>query len=142
MTDRAIRDPGPAQTVETTQLSAADWLQRLSAAEVSSREFVAHVLERIDELNPRVNAVVARDDDAALAAADAADRARRDGDARPLLGLPVTVKDSIEVAGLPSTSGSFAREGFMPERDATVVARLRAAGAIVVAKTNVPEYTW
>jgi Asp-tRNA(Asn)/Glu-tRNA(Gln) amidotransferase A subunit family amidase len=109
---------------------------------VSSRELVTHVLDRIDELNPRVNAVVARDDEAALAAAEVADRARRDGDATPLLGLPVTIKDSIEVAGLPSTSGSFAREGFVPERDATVVARLRDAGAIVVAKTNVPEYTW
>ena len=66
------------------------------------------MLERIDELNPRVNAVVARDDEASLAAADLADRARRDGDSRALLGLPVTVKDSIEAAGLPSTSGSFA----------------------------------
>src|SRR5205085_9443403 len=83
-----------------------------------------------------------RDDEAAVAAADAADAARARGDARPLLGLPVTIKDSIETAGLASTGGSFAREGFVPDRDATVVARLRAAGAIVVAKTNVPEYTW
>jgi amidase len=124
------------------QDSAAGWLRRISAAEVSSRELVTQVLARIDALNPRVNAVVARDDEVALAAADAADRARRDGDTRPLLGLPVTVKDSIETAGLASTCGSFAREGFVPERDATVVARLRSAGAIVVAKTNVPEYTW
>ena len=142
MTGRANGNTKRTLWQDATQLSAAEWLRRLSAAEISSRELVEHVLERIDELNPRVNAVVARDDDAALAAADAADRARRDGDARPLLGLPVTVKDSIEVAGLPSTSGSFAREGFVPDQDATVVARLRAAGAVVVAKTNVPEYTW
>jgi len=109
---------------------------------VSARELTERVLARIDEANPRLNAVVARDDEAALAAADAADAARARGEARPLLGLPVTIKDSLEVAGLPSTTGSVARAGYVPARDATVVARLRADGAIVVAKTNVPEYTW
>jgi Asp-tRNA(Asn)/Glu-tRNA(Gln) amidotransferase A subunit family amidase len=89
-----------------------------------------------------LNAVVARDDEAALRAADAADAARRRGDVRPLLGLPLTVKDSLAVAGLPCASGSWTRREHVPAADATVVARARAAGAIVVAKTNVPEYTW
>ncbi len=60
----------------------------------------------------------------------------------PLLGLPITVKDSLETAGLVTASGSFARAGHVPRADATVVARLKAAGAFVVAKTTVPEYTW
>lgn len=122
--------------------SASEWLARLSRRELSARELVTHVLERVDRVNPRLNALVARDDEAALAAADQADEARRAGDARPLLGLPVTIKDSVEAVGLPSACGSLARAGHVPARDATVVARLRAAGAIVVGKTNVPEYTW
>jgi amidase len=122
--------------------SAADWLRRLDGGELSARELVEHVLARIDAANPRLNAVVARDDEAALAAADAADEARRRGEQKPLLGIPVTIKDSLETAGLATTSGSVARRGHVPDRDATAVARLRAAGAVVVAKTNVPEYTW
>jgi Asp-tRNA(Asn)/Glu-tRNA(Gln) amidotransferase A subunit family amidase len=59
-----------------------------------------------------------------------------------LLGLPVSVKDSIAVAGMPCLSGSFARKGHVPTHDATVVRRLREAGAIVLCKTNLPEYTW
>ena len=65
----------------------------------------------------------------------------RAGERAALLGLPVTIKDSIDVRGLPCCGGSVARAGHRPERDATVVARLRAAGAIVLAKTNVPEYS-
>jgi Asp-tRNA(Asn)/Glu-tRNA(Gln) amidotransferase A subunit family amidase len=122
--------------------SAREWLRLLGTGAVSARELTEHVLARIDAADSRLNAVVARDDEAALAAADVADEARRNGDGRPLLGLPMTIKDSLEVTGLPSTTGSFARKGYIPERDATVVSRLRDAGAIVVAKTNVPEYTW
>ncbi len=96
----------------------------------------------MDSVDPALGAVVARDDTAALEAADAADAARSAGRKAPLLGLPVSVKDSIEVTGLPCAGGSLARAGHFPAADATVVARLRAAGAIVVAKTNVPEYTW
>ena len=76
-----------------------------------------------------------------MAAAAAADAARARGERRALLGLPVTIKDSIDVRGLPCTGGALVRAGHMPQRDATVVARLREAGAIVLAKTNVPEYS-
>ena len=122
--------------------SAREWLRRLDGGQLSARELVEHVLARCDRANPSLNALVARDDAAALLAADAADAARLRGDRRPLLGLPLTLKDSLETAGLATASGSWARAGFVPDRDATVVARLRAAGAVVVGKTNVPEYTW
>ena len=113
----------------------------LARGELSARELAEHYLKRIAEVDERLHAVVAIDPDAALARADEADLARRAGDRRPLLGLPVTIKDSIDVAGLPCTGGSFARDGYIPARDATVVSRLRDAGAVVLAKTNVPEYS-
>jgi amidase len=121
--------------------SAVTWLSRLAAGELSARELAEHYLGRIAAVDGRLNAVVAVDPDAVLAGADSADAARRAGDERPLLGLPVTIKDSIEVAGMPCTGGSLARAGHVPQADATVVARLRGAGAIVLAKTNVPEYS-
>jgi len=113
----------------------------LAAGELSARELAEHYLKRIEDVDGRLHAVVACDRDRVLAAADEADRLRHEGDSRPLLGLPVTIKDSIDVEGLPCTGGSLARASYMPPVDATVVARLREAGAIVLAKTNVPEYS-
>jgi amidase len=134
--------PSTASTPSSlAEPSAAEWLSRLAAGDLSARELAEHYLARIEEVDPRLHAVVSMQPDAVLAAADAADAARRAGQERPLLGLPITIKDSIEVAGMPCTGGSLARKGFVPERDATVVARLREAGAIVLAKTNVPEYS-
>jgi amidase len=124
-----------------TEPSAREWLRRLDRRELSAHELVERVLARLDAASS-LNAVVARDDEAALAAADETDRARARGDRRPLLGLPLTIKDSIAVAGMRCASGSWARADHVPSEDATVVARVRHAGAIVVAKTNVPEYTW
>jgi Asp-tRNA(Asn)/Glu-tRNA(Gln) amidotransferase A subunit family amidase len=122
--------------------SAAEWLARLAAGDLSARELVDHYFDRIDAVNPSLNAVVGENRELVGAHASEADRLRRAGDRRPLLGLPVTIKDALDVVGFAAVGGSFAREGFRPGADATVVARLRAAGAIPLAKTNVPEYTW
>ncbi len=119
--------------------SARTWLERLAAGECSARELVADVLAQVDAADERVHAVVHRDDEAVLAAAERADAARAAGDRRPLLGLPVSIKDVLDVEGWPTTAGSLARDGHVADRDATVVARLRAAGAIPLLKTNVPE---
>ena len=121
--------------------SAAEWLDRLKNGDISSVELVEQTLSRINEVNPGLNAMVADDPETCIRQAQEADSQRRKGTELPLLGLPITVKDSIDAAGFPSTGGSFAREHFRPEKDSTVVARLRAAGAIVIAKTNVPEYS-
>jgi Asp-tRNA(Asn)/Glu-tRNA(Gln) amidotransferase A subunit family amidase len=134
MTRRTAIHPDPLP-------SARVWLERLRAREVSSRELVGHVIERIARVDAEVHAIVLLDDEGALAAADAADAARRRGEDDALLGLPLTVKDSLETAGLRSTGGSLARADHVPDRDATVVARVRAAGGIVLGKTNVPEYS-
>jgi Asp-tRNA(Asn)/Glu-tRNA(Gln) amidotransferase A subunit family amidase len=98
--------------------------------EVSAVEVVEAHLERIESLNPALNAIV-------TLAPDAVDRARSaQGD---LCGLPFTVKDTIETAGLRTTSGSRLRADYVPERDAPAVARLKAAGAILLGKTNAAE---
>ena len=121
--------------------SACEWLERLRRRDISSVELTRHVLDRLDGVS-HLNAVVSSDADAAMTQAADADAQRASGAAGTLLGLPVTVKDSLEVEGLPSLCGSLARVGHVVQQDATVVRRLREAGAIVVAKTNVPEYTW
>ena len=93
-------------------------------------------------MNPSLNAVVAMRADAALRDAEAADAVVASGAATGLLhGVPVTIKDSFDTAGLVTTWGTPGRKGFVPDADATAVARLRAAGAIVLGKTNTPEFT-
>ncbi len=106
--------------------------------EVSASEVIGAHLRRIDDVNPRINAVVQLGADAARAQARAADEAivRRDA-LGPLHGVPFTVKDWIETEGLICAAGYAERAEFIPKRDATVVARMRAAGAILLGKTNV-----
>jgi amidase len=105
-------------------------------------EVVEACLARIAEVNPRINAVVRLADDA-LDRARAADAARVRGDAiGPLHGVPFTIKDSLDTAGVVTTAGTIGWAARVPERDATVVARLRAAGGILLGKTNTPEFTW
>lgn len=118
--------------------SAGEQLRALHAREVSAVELLGATLARIDRLHARLNAVVVRDDERAFAAAQAADVALARGDARPLLGLPMTVKESLAVAGLPTTMGDPAQAGNRAAADAEVVQRLRRAGAVILGKSNVP----
>ncbi|SBW22903.1 amidase [Candidatus Protofrankia californiensis] len=122
--------------MDLTYRSASEQMQALNQREVSSRELTSAYLERIDR-HQEYNAVVTLDGDGALAAAAAADRRRAAGRAdATLLGLPVTVKDALETEGLRTTCGSMDLVGHVPGRDADAVARLRAAGAVIVGKTN------
>jgi len=109
---------------------------------VSSVEVVEAFLRRIEEINPKLNAVVQLDRQCALNAARIADdRVHRGNRLGPLHGVPMTVKDSLDTAGMISTAGTLGRKTFVPARDATAVARLRNAGAIVLGKTNCSELT-
>lgn len=126
---------------ELTHASAIALGRAIRAREVSAAEVVAAYLQRIDRVNPALNAVVQRADDRARAEARAADAALARGESRgPLHGVPFTVKDIFDVAGIVSAAGVEERAAFVPERDAVVVARLRAAGAILIGKTNCPPW--
>lgn len=110
--------------------------------QITSAEIVQLLLERIAEVNPRLNAVVQLAEGYALSAAKAADKALQDGkEIGPLHGVPITLKDSIDTAGIISTGGTMGRKTYVPTQDATVAARLRHAGAIILGKTNTPELT-
>ncbi len=121
--------------------TATELVVAMSTGELSAREVLEHHLDRIERLNPTINAVVTMDVDAARQAADAADRAQAAGDPLgPLHGLPMTVKDCIEVAGMTATAGAPELADYVPAADALAVGRLRAAGAIIVGKTNLPAW--
>lgn len=124
---------------ELTRLPAAKLAALIRAREVSPVEVVEAHLRRVERLNPRLNAVVARAPDALERAREAEALALKGARAKPLLGVPVTVKDTINVAGLPATAGSKARAGYVPAADAPSVALLKGAGAIVIGKTNTSE---
>jgi amidase len=113
-------------------------VEGLRSRRISAAEVVDHTIARVEALDSDVNAVVVRDFERARAAAKASDAALARGERRPLLGVPMTIKEAFNVAGLPTTWGSPRFAHFVPEDDALVVSRLRSAGAIVVGKTNVP----
>src|SRR5918992_2808554 len=118
--------------------SATDAAQAVRHKEVSSRELTEMLLTRIEDANPALNAVVELRREAALQEALSADEATARGeDAGPLHGVPMTIKDSFNVAELHTTWGNPAFKDFIADSDATVVRRLRQAGAIIVGKTNV-----
>lgn len=116
-------------------------LGRMRAGQLSPVELVEAHIRRIEAVNPVLNCVVAQRFDAARAEAEAAEREyAKPGAPGPLLGIPFTVKEMIEVSGMPLTFGSVGRRERCGIRDATVVARLREAGAIPLGVTNVPEW--
>lgn len=124
-----------------TWMSARDLARAIAARKVSAEEAVRNALARLDEVEPKLNTFVHRDDAGALAAARAADaRVGAGGDLPPLLGVPVSVKDLIDVAGLPCSYGSRTMLDYRPTEDAPSVARLRAAGAIIIGKTTTSEF--
>ncbi len=127
---------------ELIALSARDMAAGIRDKKFSSEELVAAHIARNEAFNPKINAVVAMRAEEALAEARAADAAlaRGEGDAPgPLHGLPFTAKDAFLTAGLVTTGGTMGQKDFVPGEDATVVARYRAAGGILLGKTNVPE---
>ena len=122
--------------------SATRLAQAIRDKEVSSAEVVDAHLERIKEVNSKLNAVVQLAEERARSEAREADAALAKGQSKGTLhGLPITIKDSLDTEGIVTTGGTMGRKSSVPDRDSTVVARLRAAGAIVMGKTNTPELT-
>lgn len=127
---------------DIASMSATQLAETIRSGRASSVEIVAACLDRIAEVNPRINAVVCLADDAMDLAREADAAQATEGARGPLHGVPFTIKDSFDTAGLVTTVGTLGWRDRVPARDATVVARLKAAGAILLGKTNTPEFTW
>ena len=128
--------------MELTSFSATTLARFIRTNLVSSVAVVDAHLARLEAANPKLNAVVQLQAEAARQQARAADEAVSRGERLgPLHGVPITLKDSLDTAGMVSTWGTMGRADFTHEHDATVVARLRVAGAIILGKTNTPEFT-
>lgn len=123
-----------------TDLSVTSLAALVASREVTAVEVVQSHLDRIEQTNQQINAVVTVEADRALNEAKQVDRAARDGQVGPLAGVPITVKDIISTAGTRTTWSSRLLAEHVPSQDATAVARLRAAGAIVIGKSNCPEF--
>ena len=125
---------------ELCDLSAIELAASIRRKDVSARDVMSAHLARIERVNPRVNAIVTLVADRAMAeAARADDLAAKGGTPGPLHGLPVAHKDLVDTAGIRTTRGSRFYRDSVPTRDALIVTRMRAAGAITIGKTNTPE---
>ena len=125
---------------ELTSLTIFQARTQLKAGEITSVQLTEAFLRRIDALNPRLNVYLTVDHAGALAIAQAADRRIAAGEDTPVLGVPLAVKDVLSTQGLRTTAGSKILENYVPVWDATAVAKLRAAGAIFLGKTNTDEF--
>lgn len=125
---------------DVLDLTAGEIVDQLAARKVSALELTDALIARIEDRDRAINAVVVRDFDRARVAARAADALIAKGERRPLLGLPMTVKESNNVEGLATTWGSPAFTGWNAPSDAVAIERLKSAGAIIVGKTNVPPF--
>ena len=124
--------------MDPTELGAAELSARIAARAVSATEVMAAFLDRIEAVNPKINAIVSiRPREELLSEAKEADRAERRG---WLHGMPVAIKDLVATKGLRTTFGSPLHADFIPEADDLVASRMKAAGAIVIGKTNTPEW--
>jgi amidase len=138
-----MANPSQAETTTTTLdvfAPATVMLRALREGRISAVELLELHLRRIERYNPRLNALVTPNFDRARQVAAEADDMRAQGEERPLLGLPLTIKDCIYVKGLPTTAGVSERAEAIAAEDAPLAARVRAAGAVIMGKTNVPPY--
>jgi aspartyl-tRNA(Asn)/glutamyl-tRNA(Gln) amidotransferase subunit A len=125
-----------------TQMDASRIAELIAKREISPVEVVQVHLDRIADVNPKVNAIVTMADGALDAAKKAEAAVKPEARLGPLHGVPFTVKDGIDTAGVLTQRGSPIFKGRVPDTDAIVVARLKAAGAILIAKTNPPEFSY
>lgn len=123
----------PWNFATATELSDA-----LARKKISAVELAEQAIARIERHDGKINAICVRDFDRALDTARAADAARARGETKPLLGIPLTVKESFNVAGLPTTWGIPAHKDFRPQEDALTITRIKDAGGVILGKTNVP----
>lgn len=131
---------GEIRALELYTLTIHEAQEKLRSGEITSVELTESILERISDVEEQVGAYISIQADLALQMARFADERRATGEDRPLLGIPLGIKDIIITQGVPTTAGSKILEGFIPPYDATIVTRLREAGAVFMGKTNMDEF--
>lgn len=128
--------------MELYELSAVETADKIAAGDITARAVCEAALARMDAVNPAINAVVARMDAAALKVADEVDAARGRGEALgPMAGVPVTIKENVDQSGFATTNGLRLQKELIAEVDNPVVASLRAAGAVIIGRTNTPAFS-
>src|SRR5580700_7739346 len=125
---------------ELIRLTIAEAQAKLRKREISARDLTRACLDRIAAVEPKLNAFITVTEPEALAQADAADARLAKGDAPPLCGIPLGIKDIYATRGVKTTCASKILENFVPPFDATVIAKLRAEGAVFVGKANMDEF--
>ena len=127
---------------EHWRLNASEIVAKVSSGEISATEVTEDNLQRLQDINPSINAVVQQMPDEALAAAEAVDAQVQNGDSPgPLAGVPVTIKVNIDQAGFPNTNGLRLQKDLIAQQDHPVVTNLRKAGAIIIGRTNTPAFS-
>jgi aspartyl-tRNA(Asn)/glutamyl-tRNA(Gln) amidotransferase subunit A len=138
---RSLRFKKEDSMTDLTQLTITDALDKLRAKAISAVELTQAYLDRIDQLEPTIQAYITRTPEKAIEAAQAADAARAAGDEeRPLLGIPLAIKDVLSTTDVQTTCGSHILEGYTPMFNATLVQNLFDAGAIMLGKANMDEF--
>ncbi|MBT8360708.1 MAG: Asp-tRNA(Asn)/Glu-tRNA(Gln) amidotransferase subunit GatA, partial [Deltaproteobacteria bacterium] len=126
--------------MEPFELTISEALDRMSAGELSSRELTASCLKRTADVEDKVHAFISYDSESALEMADRADKQRAQGEGGELCGIPIAIKDLLCTNGVKTTCGSRILEHFIPPYDATVVAKIKAQGGVIVGKTSMDEF--
>jgi amidase len=133
-------EAAPETSGDIVSKSASELADAIRSKKLSSKDVVEAHLAQIARVNPKLNAIIQLTADSARKEADETDAALARGELKgPLHGVPITIKDTLETTGVICTGGTKGRANFIPKADATAVARLRAAGGIILGKTNVPE---
>ena len=128
--------------MELFEFTATQIAEMVKAKKVTAREVAQDALGRMDAVNPAINAVVARNDEEALQAADEVDRALAAGETLgPMAGVPITTKENVDQAGFATTNGLRIQKGLIAKTDSPVVASLRRAGAVIIGRTNTPAFS-
>ncbi len=125
---------------DLTRLTISEALRRMQSGEISALELCQAHLQQIDRHDAAIRAFIKVTPEIALEQARAADKARANGDERPLLGIPIALKDVLSTQGIETTCGSRILQGYVPLFDATAVARLKEAGAVLLGKLNMDEF--
>jgi Asp-tRNA(Asn)/Glu-tRNA(Gln) amidotransferase A subunit family amidase len=139
---QTAKAPNTGVSIGVSELTIADIHRAFQSGEYTSEQLVQAYLDRIKKVNPQIHALSFINPEALMEARKLDEKYRKTKVLRPLHGIPIIVKDNINTAGLPTTGGSLALENFIPAEDAFIIKKLREAGAIVIAKSNMAEWAF